>query len=174
MKKLSFILIVLIVVTTSLKAQSIAVGPQVGFIKSTDADKASIMPGLALRINLLGFGVEGSIYYKSEEFQNGAIKTKSYPINLTAMLNVLPIVHAEAGIGWYNTQIDFTHLNSTYNSISDETKTKPGYHFGAGVELPLGNLLLTGDIRYVFLDLSTAVSFKSNFSVIMVGAMFKL
>lgn len=173
MKKL-FIILFVFVVTTSLKAQSIAIGPQVGFIKSTDADKASIMPGLALRINLLGLGVEGSIYYKSEEFQNGAIKTKSYPINLTAMLSVLPIVHAEAGIGWYNTQIDFTHLNSTYNSISDETKTKPGYHLGAGVELPLGNLLLTGDIRYVFLDLSTAVSFKSNFSVIMVGAMFKL
>jgi hypothetical protein len=174
MKKLFIIIIVLIVGITSLKAQSIAVGPQVGFIKSADADKSTIMPGVAIRLNLLGFGIEGAMYYKSEEFQNGAIKTKSYPINLTAMISVLPIVHAEAGIGWYNTQIDFTHLNSTYNSISDETKTKPGYHFGAGVELPLGNLLLTGDIRYVFLDLSTAVSFKSNFSVIMVGAMFKL
>ena len=174
MKKIFALFFFSIIGLATLNAQGIAVGPQVGFIKSADADKTTIMPGVALRIKLLGFGVEGSIYYKSEEFQNGMIKTKSYPINLTAMLSVLPIVHAEAGIGWYNTQIDFSNLSSSYNSIKNETKTKAGYHFGVGAELPMGNLLLTGDIRYVFLDLSTAVSFKSNFYVIMVGAMFKI
>ncbi|PKL81605.1 MAG: hypothetical protein CVV24_14405 [Ignavibacteriae bacterium HGW-Ignavibacteriae-3] len=174
MKNFIAFIIVFILGITALKAQSVAIGPQVGFIKSADADKATIMPGVALRINILGLGLEGSMYYKSEEFQNGAIKTKSYPINLTAMLSILPIVHAEAGIGWYNTQIDFTNLNSTYTSIRSETQSKAGYHFGAGIALPVGNLLLTGDIRYVFLDLSTAVNFKSNFSVLMVGAMFKL
>lgn len=158
----------------SLTAQSVSVGPQVGFIKSVDADKTTIMPGAAIRIKFLGLGVEGSIYYKTEEFQNGSVKTKSYPINLTAMLSILPVVHAEAGIGWYNTQIDFTSLSTSYNSLKSETQSKAGYHLGAGIELPLGNLILTGDIRYVFLDLSTAVSLKSNFSVFMVGAMFKL
>jgi hypothetical protein len=165
------IFIIALLVSTSLNAQSLAIGPQVGLVKSNDADNTSIMPGLALRLNLLGFGLEGSIYYKSEEFQNGLIKTKSYPINLTAFINVLPIAHAEAGIGWYNTKIDFSH---PINSISNETKSKPGFHIGAGAQIPAGNILLTGDIRYVFLDLSSAVSFKSNFYVIMIGAMFSI
>lgn len=172
MKKYSIlVLIVVLFASYSLKAQSFAIGPQVGLVKSADADNTSIMPGLALRLNLLGFGVEGSIYYKSEEFQNGLIKTKSYPINLTAFVNLLPVVHAEAGLGWYDTKIDFSH---PINSISSETKTKPGFHIGAGTQIPVGNILLTGDIRYVFLDLSSAVSFKSNFYVIMIGAMFTI
>jgi len=129
------------------------------------------MPGLALRLSMIGVSVEGSIYYKSEEFQNGLVKTKTYPINLTAFVNILPIVHAEAGIGWYNTKIDFDHPIS---SISSETKSKPGYHVGAGVQIPTGSLLLTGDIRYVFLDLGSAVSMKTNFTVIMIGAMFSM
>lgn len=170
-KYFAFLFAVVIFTSVTLNAQSLAIGPQVGLVKSNDADNTSIMPGLALRLNLLGFGLEGSIYYKSEEFQNGLIKTKSYPINLTAFVNVLPIVHAEAGIGWYDTKIDFSH---PINSISSETKTKPGYHIGAGAQIPAGNILLTGDIRYVFLDLSSAVSFKSNFYVIMIGAMFSI
>lgn len=171
MKKVYILILVAIIECSTINAQSIAFGPQVGFIKSSDADKSTIMPGAAVRIKFLGLGIEGSMYYKSEEFQNGMIKTKSYPINLTAMLTILPVVHAEAGVGWYNTQIDFSNLITT---IKEETKSKAGYHFGMGAELPLGNLLLTGDIRYVFLDLSTAVSFKSNFTVIMVGVMFKI
>jgi hypothetical protein len=156
-------------------AQTLAVGPQVGIIKSTDADNASIMPGLALRLDLLGFGFEGSVYYKSEKFNNGFATTKSYPINLTGFISLMPMIHGEAGIGWYDTQIDFAQpIKQIGSQISNETKSKPGYHIGAGVSLPAGNLLLTGDIRYVFLDLASTAQFKSDFYVIMIGVMFKL
>jgi opacity protein-like surface antigen len=165
--------LVILVVSSTIMAQSLAFGPQLGFVKSNDAEKASMMPGLALRLNLIGISVEGSMYYKSEDFQTsqGKVTIKTYPINLTAFINVLPIVHAEAGIGWYNSKIDFDH---PIQSISSETKSKPGYHVGAGVQIPVGNILLTGDVRYVFLDLASAVSMKTNFTVIMVGAMFKI
>ena len=165
------VFVMFVMTSCFLSAQSIAIGPQVGIIKSVDADNSSIMPGVAVRLDLLAFGLEGSIYYKTEEFNNGLAKTKSYPINLTALISILPIIHGEAGVGWYNTQIDFSH---PVNSISTETKNKPGYHIGAGITIPAGNMLLTGDIRYVFLDLSSAVTFNSDFYVIMIGVMFKL
>lgn len=166
MKK--YILIFLVLVSSLTHAQTFAVGPQLGFVKSIDADNTSLMPGLAIRLNLLGFGLEGSMYYKSEEFENGNIKTKSYPINLTAMFKILPLFHGEAGVGWYNTKIDFSN---PINSIKEETKNNAGYHLGIGAQLPAGNIILTGDLRYVFLDLSSVSSFKSDFYVIMVGAM---
>ena len=166
---------ILIAAVASINAQSLSVGPQFGFIKSTDADDAIVMPGAALRLNLVGFSVEGSVYYKSEEYNNGLIKAKSYPIMLTAMINILPILHAEGGIGWYNTKIEYSGNLST---LKTEKASDVGYHLGAGVELPAGNILLTGDIRYVFLNVelnnfANVSELKSNFYVIMVGVMFK-
>jgi len=152
-------------------AQSISIGPQLGFIKSTDADQTTLMPGLAARLELMGFGIEGALYYKSEDFRNGSIKTKSYPINITVLWKLLPLIHAEGGVGWYNTQIDYSNI---ITSIRNETKSDMGYHIGAGIELPLGNIVLTGDIRYVFLDIGSATSFKSDFTAVMIGLQFTL
>ena len=168
MKKYISAIIILIFISSTLNAQTFSFGPQLGFVKSIDADNTSLMPGMAVRLNLLGFGIEGSMYYKSEEFQNGNIKTKSYPINLTAMFHLLPIIHGEVGLGWYNTQIDFSN---PINSIKNETKNNAGYHLGIGTQIPVGNIYLTGDLRYVFLNISSIASFKSDFYVVMVGAM---
>jgi len=164
---LSFILCI----SSNYFAQSISLGPQLGFVKSTDADQTSLMPGLAARLSLLGFGVEGSIYYKTEDLRNGSVKTKSYPINITLLWKVLPLIHAEGGIGWYNTKIDDSNI---LDAVRSETKNGTGYHIGAGVELPLGGISLTADIRYVFLDIASSTSFKSNFTVILIGAQFTL
>jgi opacity protein-like surface antigen len=152
-------------------AQSISIGPQLGFIKSTDADQTTLMPGLAARLELMGFGIEGALYYKSEDFRNGSIKTKSYPINITVLWKLLPLIHAEGGVGWYNTQIDYSNI---ITSIRNETKNDMGYHLGAGIELPLGNIVLTGDIRYVFLNIGSATGFKSDFTAVMIGLQFTL
>jgi opacity protein-like surface antigen len=155
---------------TNYFAQSISLGPQLGFIKSTDADQTSLMPGLAARLSLLGFGIEGSVYYKYENFENGSVKTKSYPINITLLWKVLPLFHAEGGIGWYNTKIDANILDVVHS----ETKSNAGYHIGAGMELPLSGVTLTADIRYVFLNIGSAESFKSNFTAVMIGVLFTL
>jgi hypothetical protein len=164
---LSFVLFI----SSNYFAQSISFGPQLGFVKSTDADQTSLMPGLAARLSLMGFGIEGAVYYKSEDFQNSAVKTTSYPINITLLWKVLPLINAEAGFGWYNTKIDYS--NNTF-SIKSETKNNTGYHIGAGAELPLGGITLTADIRYVFLNIASVASFKSNFTVVMIGALFTL
>ena len=176
MKKVYIFILITIIGFTTLNAQSIAIGPQAGLIKTKDSDKTTIMSGVALRINLLGLKAESSVYYKKEEFNNGDIKTTSYPIMLTAMLSLLPIIHGEAGIGWYNTKVEYSGLLA---GLKSQTTNDVGYHIGAGVELPLGSILLTGDIRYVFLNLKLTDNtnysdLKNDFYAIMIGAMFKL
>jgi opacity protein-like surface antigen len=177
--KSKIILFVLFVLTvSSIGAQTLSIGPQVGFLKSTDADKAVVMPALAARLDLLNIGIEGSIGYKSEEYGDGMIKTTSYPVLLTGMLGVFPFIHAEAGIGWYNTKIEYKDALVQLGA-KDETKQEIGYHIGAGAEIPLGNAILTGDLRYVFLDVdfnNTQKLFetKSNYYTICIGLLFKL
>ncbi|MCX7874673.1 MAG: hypothetical protein N2321_00755 [Melioribacteraceae bacterium] len=174
MKKYFFLFIVLL--TVNLFAQSISLGPQIGMTKSEDSDNSKLTPNFAVRLSFLSFGIEGSVGYKEEEFADGAIKTKTYPINLTGFINLLPIINLEAGVGWQNTKIEYFKSLSTLSSI---TKTKPSYHAGFGTEFSLGNVILTGDLRYVFLDLelnniSTISKIKSNYYVLLVGLMFKL
>lgn len=174
MKKLT--LLILILSALNFYGQSFSFGPQIGFIKTTDADNSKLSPSFAARLNLLNFTFEGSIGYKVEEFDNGNINTKSYPILLTAMLGVLPLIHVEAGMGWYKTKLEFSNL---FSNVSSETQNKTGYHIGAGAEIPLGNLILTGDVRYVFLNLdfkniSSVAKLKSDYYVLLAGVMFKL
>lgn len=179
MKKVLFVFAILIVSISLLKAQSVAVGPQLGFSKTKDADKTAIMPAAAIRLDLIGLGVEGSIGYKSEKFDDGNVKTTSYPVLLTGMLNVFPFIHAEAGIGWYNTKIEYSALLKLQGA-KDETTQEIGYHLGAGAEIPLGNVILTGDFRYVFLNTdfskvsSSIESLKSDYYTLSIGLLFKL
>jgi hypothetical protein len=149
-----------------ISAQTLMIGPQVGFSKSGDADKASVMPAVAARLSLLNLEAELSIGYKSEEFDDGSIKTKSYPVLFTGMFKIFPVFRAEAGIGWYNTKIEYDK--------SDETVQKIGYHVGGGAEIPLGNIVLTGDFRYVFLDVALNNDLKSDYYTMNVGLLFKL
>jgi len=144
---------------------------QLGFARSTDADKTSLMPGAAARLSLLSFGIEGAIYYKSENFENGAVKTTSYPVNITLLWKILPLLHAEGGIGWYSTKIDDSNI---LDAVRSETKSNTGYHLGAGIELPLSGILLTADVRYVFLNIGSVANFKSDFTVVFIGALFTL
>ena len=165
----------LIFIAGSVNAQSLAIGVQGGYVKPQDAE-ALIMPSAAVRLGLGGLKVEGSIGYKTAKYDEGLTKTTSYPVLLTAFLNFLPIVHIEGGIGWYNTKVEFSGM---YSSFPSQTFSEIGYHAGAGVELPLGNLLLTGDIRYViektkFSKINSTGDIKSDFYTIVVGLMFKL
>ena len=178
MKQKLSVIILLILCFAEINAQSLSIGPQIGFINSKGADRAEIMPAVAARLNLIGLSIEGAIGYKSDKFGSGEVKTTSVPILLTGMLNVLPLIHAEAGIGWYNTKIDYSPALEMLGA-SDERTQAVGYHIGAGAEVPLGNIILTGDLRYIFLNvdfnnIAKLSSSNSNYYTINVGLLFKL
>lgn len=175
MKRAVLIIVLMFIGLSFIKAQSISIGPQVAYIKTADAEKGVLMPAGAIRLNLGGLAIEGAVGYKTEEFFNGLINTTSYPIMATAMLKLLPLIHIEAGLGWYNTKIEYT---GSLQGIPSTTQKEVGYHGGAGIELELGNLILTGDLRYVKMgelkDLQNLKDFKSDFIAIFGGLMFKL
>jgi hypothetical protein len=159
-------------------AQSIKLGPQAGYQKAKDADAGKLMGGAALRLKLTpALGIEGSINYRQEKFNNGALTVRSWPVMVTGLLYPLPIVYGAVGAGWYNTKFEFEPAGGVVGI--EETKQEFGWHFGGGVELPVGaGTKLSGDIRYVFLnydfDKVPGVQVDRDFYVVSAGLLFGL
>lgn len=129
-------------------------GPRVGHYKVKDADEGKFLFGAGARLKLAGIGVEGSIEYRSEKYDDGALSVRSWPVMVSGLVYPLPIVYGLAGVGWHNSTFDYNQSLPGFGLLKDETKQQMGYHIGAGVEIPLigTGTTLTGDIRYVFLD----------------------
>ena len=164
---------------TQMTAQSVSLGPQVGYYKVQDADEGSYMGGVAWRVKLTPMlGAEASINYRQEQYADGALTVRSWPMMVTGLIYPLPIVYGAIGAGWYSLTYDYNQNKLPF--LKDETTQKVGWHFGAGVELPVGSRYkLTGDIRYVFLnydfkEIPGSSAAKSDFSVITVGWLFVL
>jgi hypothetical protein len=178
-------LVLIIVSVLPVAAQSsLSLGPQIGFYKSTDADQASGMGGLTLRSKLSdGFGIEGSINFRREKYYNGSVDVNSWPVMVTGLIYLAPVVYGAVGAGWYNTNIQY-HYSATVlrpaGTVTSETQQEFGWHFGGGLELPVGSSAkLVGDVKYVFLNYDFtnfpgSNGVNSNFYVLTVGLLFTL
>ena len=151
-------------------------GPQLGVSKSPDAD-ANMIWGAALRLRFLPFlGVEGAIDYRQEDFASDALTVRSWPVQVTGMLYILPVLYGAMGAGWYHTTFDY----NPDMGIVDNTQSEFGWHFGGGLEMPLGNTArLTADLRYVFLDYDFenfpgSDDINSDFYMATAGLLFKI
>lgn len=178
MKKLFTVLLFSVLLLSESFAQGFSIGPQVGYYKSKGADEGTMMYGAAMRLRLADMlGLEASINYRSESYEDNSITITSYPIMATAMIYVLPIAYSAIGAGWYNSDIDYSsQLNAL--GFKDGSNQDFGWHFGGGAELPLGILTLTADIRYVFIDYGfdkvPGQDLQSNFYVITAGVLINL
>lgn len=178
MKKLIIVLLFSVFLLSESFAQGFSIGPQIGYYKSKGADEGTLMYGGAVRLRLSsGIGLEASINYRSESYENNSVTISSYPIMATAMIYVLPIAYAAIGAGWYNSDIDYSNLLNTLG-YKDGSNQDFGWHFGAGAEIPLGILTLAADIRYVFIeygfDKLPGKEIDSNFYVITAGVFINL
>lgn len=177
-------LAVSIFVVMQAAAQNLGFGPQVGIYKAQDADNARVMGGAALRLRLSdALGLEGSINYREEAYSNGSVNVKTWPVMVTGLVYPIPLVYGAIGAGWYNTTIDYNFPPALLRGpidLSSETKQQFGWHFGGGVELPVGSKAkLVGDIRYVFLNYNFkafpgSAGVNSDFYVITAGLLFGL
>ncbi|MBN1998680.1 porin family protein [candidate division KSB1 bacterium] len=177
-KKILLILGLITMLIAPVNAQSVGLGPQVGYYKAQDTD-GNFMGGVAWRFKFTPmFGLKASINYRQEKYANQDMTVRSWPIMVTGLIYPLPIAYGAIGAGWYNTTFDYNQ--EKYSFLKDETKQEFGWHFGGGVELPVGtNFKLAGDIRYVFLDynfeeIPGSSDVKSNFFVIMAGLLYNL
>jgi len=168
-----------ILMAAQVTAQSIGIGPQVGYFKTKDADKGSFMGGVAWRMKMLPIlGVEASIQYRQEKFADGALTVRSWPVMVTGLIYPLPVVYGAIGAGWYSVTSDYDQKKVPL--LKDETSQEVGWHFGGGLEVPVGTKIkVTGDIRYVFLNykfekIPGSSDMKSNFTVMTVGLLFGL
>ena len=179
LKKTFLVMALTFLMVPYVNAQSISLGPQLGYYKAQDADQGSYMGGAALRLKLMSvLGVEASINYRSEQYANGAVTVRSWPVMVTGMIYPLPVLYGAMGFGWYN--LTYHYDQSKLPLLTDETTQKVGWHFGGGLELPISSsFTLTGDIRYVFLNYNIKAipgsgDLKSNFTVITVGFLLDL
>jgi opacity protein-like surface antigen len=180
MRKRTLILAGLIALMVApVSSQSVSLGPQVGYYKAQDADEGNLMYGAAWRFKFTSMlGIEASINYRQESFADDALTVRNWPVMVTALIYPLPIVYGAIGAGWYSVTFDYDQDKLPF--LEDETTQKVGWHFGGGVELPLGSSVkLAGDIRYVFLDydfkeIPGSPDLSSNFYVITAGFLFRL
>ncbi len=179
MKKVSLMLGLAALMATQVHAQSIGIGPQVGYFRAKDADEGNFTGGAALRLKMTPFlGVEASIGYRQEQYADDLLTVRSWPVMITGLIYPLPIIYGAMGFGWYNTTFDYDQVSLPL--LKDDTVQKVGWHFGGGMELPIGTKIkLTTDIRYVFLDydfeeVPGSGDMSSNFYVITAGILFAL
>jgi len=156
-----------------------AIGPQLGVFQSKDADSSRMQVGAVLRLRFLNIlGVEASANYRREDYLDGVVSTRSWPLLITGMVYPFPIVFGEVGLGWYHTNVDYNpELESP--PLDSEKLNDLGWHFGAGIDYPLTpRLRLTGDVRYVFLnydiDKIPETSLDNNYYIVSVGLLFNL
>ena len=155
-----------------------SIGPQVGYFKASDADNGNIMPGAALRLRLANaLGFEASIDFRQEHYRNEAITLKSWPVLITGLFYPTQNIYGAIGVGWYNTQIEYS---KELNFLSDKSSQKFGWHFGAGVEMPLSKKIkLATDFRYTFLnydfeEVPGSSNISSDYFIITAGLFFQL
>jgi hypothetical protein len=138
----------------------LGLGGHAGYFRVTDEGEKKFFAGAHARLRLpLFLTFEGALDYRpsAERTVNGPgpgtdLDVTTYPITISAMAYPIPIVYLLAGVGWYNTTIEFKDSGVTTGPDS-ETKDNFGSHFGAGIELPIGgNKSLSADVRYVFLN----------------------
>jgi opacity protein-like surface antigen len=166
---------------TQIFAQMASIGPQLGFQKAQDADEGKFMGGLKMRMSVLpALSVEASVNYRAESYYDGGLKVSSWPIMITALIYPIPIVYGAIGMGWYNTSFTYDHNRLPFSLYSDDTQQKVGWHFGGGVDIPVGsNMTLTADIRYVFINydfqsIPGSGEVSSDFYVFSVSLLFGL
>ena len=166
------------VVAAAAPVLTLAVGPHLGGVYTTDSEEALFTYGAAARLGIFSaLTAELALQYQTEKTDGGEIST--LPVQLSGMLNVLPFLHATLGIGYYNVDATLDALGSTLGSVSD-TASEAALHLGAGVNFPMGSRgTLTGELRYVFLDYNIenagqSIPVNADFWQITGGVLFRL
>jgi opacity protein-like surface antigen len=123
------------------------IGARIGRVSVPDTDEGATMFGAFLRSGAV-LGLEGAVDYRTETLGGGG-ELRTWPITASLVLQPVPLVYGLAGIGWYQTTLDFP----PGLMIEKKTESKVGYQVGAGVRLPvLPPISLLADIRYAYID----------------------
>ena len=109
--------------------------PQVGITRPVDGGgQARLTTGLALRGDVLpGFKGEIGVAYRSESRFDDQLRVRSWPVTASLYLAPVPALYAGAGVGWYQTTLDY----AAGSPFPDQTKQQFGVHVGGGLDIPV-------------------------------------
>lgn len=150
--------------------------PSVGLTRSVDSDETKSQIGLALRGSVLPglLQSELGVGYRKDEYGGGALEVRQIPVTASLLLTPIPTLHGDAGVGWYNTKLDYQDP-----LLQDETTQKFGVHVGGGIKIPLAPMAavdMTG--RYVFLQKQESrlvpSTFDPNYWTLSLGLALRL
>lgn len=97
--------------------------------------------------------VEASLEATFSEFEDGDVEVLTYPLQLTAFLNVLELPkispYVLGGVGFHFTTVDFS---GGLSSVDDDSEFTLGVHLGFGARFDLtGTMFLDANLRYIFM-----------------------
>jgi len=146
---------------------SFSIGPAGGYLRTRGSDRGTWFGGAQARLRILNIlAAEAAITFHQSSYEGGDVKVTQYPVQLTAMLYIIPVgpirPYILGGVGWYYTRIDYKH---DLDFIDDETDHFFGVHLGAGVELMLGkNASIDVDVRYIFINATNQQVINRDFN----------
>jgi hypothetical protein len=134
-------------------------GAQLGYLKARGADAGNVLLGIHGELRYAFVGLRGEVGYLGErrfsveiDGQGAGLTTRMLPVQLSANV-YLPFWEAEPylilGAGWYRQEYRF----SGDSGLEDATFVDPGWHVGAGIEIPVGERFSTYvEWKSIFLD----------------------
>ncbi len=189
-KKSLLLVIAILTISFSIKAQQFYIGPQAGWQKAPDASVGKFIIGGIFRAkfnNLLG--AEASVNYRKEFYSADNITVSSFPVMVNAMvfpLSLIPgiiqplnYIYGVIGAGWYYTQFNYSPWFLSHG-FANNSKNKFGVQYGAGIEVPISgsgyapSSMFTADFRYVSLKYDSSEfpgvsNLRSNFVAVTAG-----
>jgi len=154
LRKMLIILFSSLVFAGAAQAQpALAFGPQLGLFKAQDADEGEYMFGGLARLKLSkSLAVQGAINYRQENYNDGQLNLKVWPVSASGLFYVLPFAYGTIGMSWNNTTQEFM-VEGSDEAGEKMTSQEVGWHFGGGLELPFGEKAkITADVKYLFIN----------------------
>ena len=139
-------------VTAAPKVNAGEIIPAIGITNSTEdsGDDVKIFGSLAMRGNLAqALKAEVGVMYRQQSYMNGDLTARMWPITASLYVAPTPQLYIGAGVGWYQTTLDYDEDLP----IEDDTSQDFGFHVGGGVQVPVAEKVsvdLGG--RYTFMD----------------------
>ena len=146
--------------TSGVGNQLFSIGPRASYFTSADAaaDAGQWSGGVQARLHMGALALEGSIDYRSATYNNKQTTIKSYPIQASVLMYLMPgsdwSPFLLGGAGQYYTEVDGPNNYSNTTSLF-------GLHAGAGVEIKLTSSVSV-DATYRYIWLATSASKDQN------------
>lgn len=136
---------------SSIDAGRASLGGRAMYYDPLDADGNTWSGGAQLRFFLSpALALEGAVDYRQDEFNQGATRVDTYPVQASLLAFLMPDKRITpfilGGAGWY-----FTHVEGPGDQ--DETENRFGLHAGGGLMVFLNkHWSIDGTYRYVWVE----------------------